>query len=159
MMKRRHPNPRLAKIHRTYTVAEVADLFGLHRNTVRQWIKSGLPVLDDRRPALVFGRDLRDFLQARREKNKRKCQPAEIYCVKCREPRRPAGGIAEYRPSAGGLGSLIGICPECDCFMYRRTSEPKLEQIRGELEVTFSQASTHIGDSNRPSPNSDFKQE
>lgn len=158
-MKRRRPNPKLAKIHRNYTVADVAELFGVHRHTVRQWIKSGLPVLDDQRPALVLGRELRDFLQARRDKKKRRCQPGEIFCVKCREPRSPDGSIAEYRPSGGGLGSLIGICPVCECVMHRRTSEAKLEQVRGELEVTISQASAHIGDSSRPSPNSDFKQE
>jgi hypothetical protein len=38
-MGTRHPNPRLAKIHRNYTVEEVANVFGVHRNTVRQWIK------------------------------------------------------------------------------------------------------------------------
>lgn len=34
-MGKRHPNPRLAKIHRSYTVEEVAGVFGVHRNTVR----------------------------------------------------------------------------------------------------------------------------
>ena len=158
-MKRRRPNPRLAKIHRTYTVAEIAELFRVHRNTVRQWIKSGLPVLDDRRPALVLGRELRDFLEARRNKNKRKCQPGEIYCVKCREPRFPEDGMVDYRPGVGGLGSLVGICPVCECLMYRRVNGAKLEQTRGELKVTLPQASAHIGDSSRPFPNSDLKEE
>ena len=73
-MGKRHPNPRLAKIHRNYTVDEVACLFGIHRNTVREWIKRGLPTSDDRRPMLILGRDLLAFLQARRTKNKRPCQ-------------------------------------------------------------------------------------
>lgn len=158
-MKRRRPNPRLAKLHHNYTVAEIAERFGVHRNTVRRCIEDGLPVLDDQRPLLVLGRDLRDFLQARRNKNKRKCAPGQIYCVKCREPRAPAGSMAEYKPSGGGLGSLIGICPDCETVIYRRTSDAKLKQVSGELEVSFPQASAHIGDSNCPSPNSDFKEE
>ena len=60
----RHPNHRLAKIHRNYTVDEVANLFAVHRNTVRQWIKSGLPTTDSRRPLLILGRDLVAFLKA-----------------------------------------------------------------------------------------------
>ena len=45
-MGARRPNPKLAKIHRTYTVEEVARLYDVHRNTVRQWIKDGLPSMD-----------------------------------------------------------------------------------------------------------------
>ena len=54
-MSKRHPNPRLAKIHRNYTVEEVASLFGVHRNTVREWVKRGLPTSDDQRPMLILG--------------------------------------------------------------------------------------------------------
>ena len=32
-----HPNPRLAKIHRCYSVEEVSRLFRIHKNTVRHW--------------------------------------------------------------------------------------------------------------------------
>ncbi len=54
-MSKRHPNPRLVKIHRSYTVEETATVCGVHRNTVRQWIKTGLPTLDARRPVLMQG--------------------------------------------------------------------------------------------------------
>ena len=47
-MSKRHANLRLAKIHRNYTVEKVAGLFGVHRNTLREWIKRGLPTNDDR---------------------------------------------------------------------------------------------------------------
>ena len=77
-MAKRHPNHRLVKIHRNYTVEEVAGLFGVHRNTVRAWVKRGLPMIDRKRPMLIHGRDLAAFLQARRLKNKQTCQPGEI---------------------------------------------------------------------------------
>ena len=103
-MTKRHPNPRLAKIHRNYTVDEVASLFRNHRNTVREWVKRGLPTSDNKRPMLILGRDLSAFLQARRAKNKRPCQPGEIYCVRCRAPKAPAGDMADYQPVTGTLG-------------------------------------------------------
>ncbi len=37
-MGKRLPNPRLAKIHRSYTVEETANQFGIHKNTVGNWI-------------------------------------------------------------------------------------------------------------------------
>ena len=143
-MGKRHPNPRLAKIHRNYTVEEVAALFGVHRNTVREWVKRGLPTNDDRRPMLILGRDLVAFLRARRAKNKRTCQPGEIYCVRCRAPKKPAGDMADYQPVTETLGNLIAICPDCEAIIYRRVSLAKLEQIRGQLDITMPQALRHI---------------
>ena len=156
-MRKRHPNPRLAKIHRNYTVDEVAHLFGIHKNTVRDWVKRGLPTSDGRRPMLILGRELVAFLTARRTKNKRTCQPGEIYCVRCRVPRAPAGDMVDYEPVTATLGNLVAICSACETMMYRRVSLAKLEQVRGILDVTMPQALEHIGESAQPTVNSDLE--
>lgn len=155
--RKRHPNPRLAKIHRNYTVEEVASLYGVHRNTVRAWVKRGLPTNDELRPMLILGRDLVAFLQAQRTKNKRTCQPGEIYCVRCRAPKEPAGDMADYEPLTATLGNLIAICSDCETLMYRRVSLSKMDQIRGNLDITFPKALPHINESAQPSVNSDFR--
>ena len=121
-MRKRRPNPRLVKIHRSYTVEEIACLFGIHKNTVREWVKAGLPTCDRKRPMLVLGRELAAFLQVRRTKNKRPCQSGEIYCVRCRVTKLPAGEMAEYQPITQILGNLIGICPGCLSMIYRCVS-------------------------------------
>jgi len=151
-----HPNPRLAKIHRNYTVEEVASVFGVHRNTVREWVKRGLPTSDDRRPMLILGADLVVFLRARRVKNKRTCRPGEMYCVRCRAPRAPAGDMADYQPVTATLGNLIGICSTCEAMMYRRVSLARLGEVRGKLDITLPQALPHIDESAEPSVNSDL---
>ena len=156
-MSKRHPNPRLAKIHRNYTVEEVAALFGVHRNTVREWVKRGLPTNDDRRPMLILGRDLVAFLHARRAKNKQTCQPGEIYCVRCRAPKAPAGDMADYQPVTETLGNLIAICSDCEAMMYRRVNLTKLDQVRGQLDITMPQALRHIDESAQPSVNCDLR--
>jgi hypothetical protein len=145
-MPKRLPNPRLPKTHRSYTVEEVASLLAVHRNTVREWIRRGLPVCDRKRPVLILGRELRDFLAKRRQSSKRPCMPGEIYCVRCRVPREPAGGLAEYRALTSTQGNLIGICPRCDCLMYRRVNRTRLDEVRGSLDVTRAQVASHIVD-------------
>lgn len=157
-MGKRLPNPRLAKIHRNYTIDEVADLYGIHKNTVRDWVKCGLPTSDDRRPMLILGKDLAAFLQSKRTANKNPCGPGEIYCVRCRAPRAPAGGMAEYQALTPTSGNLIAICPRCDSMMYRRVNIAKLALISADLEVSLPQALQHIDESPNPSVNCDLKQ-
>lgn len=107
---------------------------------MREWIKRGLPITDDKRPMLILGRDLAAFLQAKRAKNKQPCQPGELYCVRCRSPKLPAGDMVEYKPVTETLGNLIAICPDCNSIMNQRTSLVKWKQIRGQLDITVSQA-------------------
>lgn len=83
-------------MHRSYTVEEIANRFSIHKNTVRRWIKDGLTCIDDKRPMLVLGQVLVEFLQARRVKNKQTCESGELYCVRCRAPRSPAGTAFGY---------------------------------------------------------------
>ena len=157
-MRSRRPNPKLAKIHRTYTIDEAAKLFGVHPNTVRQWLKRGLPCIDTQRPTLIRGQCLADFVRMRRNQNKRPCQAGEIYCVRCRETRQPVNLEAVYSPLTPTQGNLIGLCPDCSSRMFRRVSFSKLVLISGPLRVTLPHAQDHIVESPNPSENSDFKQ-
>jgi hypothetical protein len=155
----RRPNPKLVKIHRSYSVEEAAGVCGVHRNTVRHWLKVGLRAIDSRQPTLIRGEVLAEFLRERRMRNKRPCQPGEIYCMRCREPKRPAGMVVEYRPISAGQGNLVGICPQCRGQMFRRVSLPKLEAARGAVAVSKPLTEDHIGESPKPTVNSDFNED
>ena len=111
-MAKRFPNHRLVKIHLNYTVEEIALLLNVHKNTVRSWIKDGLPICDDRRPVLILGVQLADFLKARRTMNKQPCRLGEFFCFRCRRPRTPAGSMADCLPVTEKIGHLQAICPE-----------------------------------------------
>ena len=157
-MRKRRPNYRLVKTHRSYTVEEIARLFGTHKNTVRAWVKAGLPTSDGKHPILILGSELAGDLKVRRAKNKRPCQPGEIYCVRCRAPKQPAGEMAEYQPITESLGNLIGICPDCDAMIYRRAIKARLAGNWGNLDITFAEAKRQVNESNSPTVNSDIKQ-
>jgi hypothetical protein len=155
-MRKRRPNHRLVKINRSYTVEEVAGLFGIHKNTVRAWVKAGLPTCDSKRPMLILGNVLAAYLKARRTKNKQPCQHGEIYCVRCRAPKRPAGEMVDYEPVTDKFGNLQGICPDCDGMIFKRASMAKLPQIREKLDITIVEVQRRVSDSNGPTVNSDF---
>lgn len=154
----RRLNYRLAKIHRNYTVEEAATLFGVHRNTVREWIKRGLPVIAGR-PVLMLGRELRAFLLDRRANNRRPCGPGQIYCVRCRSPREPALGMVEYHALTAILGNLVGICSHCEALIYRRVNCSRLSEVLGPLTLTTTESERHIDDTVQATVNSDFERQ
>jgi hypothetical protein len=152
-------NPRLAKLHRSYTVEEVARLFSTHRNTVRNWCRAGLPVLDGHRPALIQGQALRAFLQTRRDRAKRPCIPGTIYCCKCRAPRAPAAGSAVFATHASRAGTLRALCSVCGTRMFRRARGADLGTIMPQIAVRIVEAQPHIVGCACPSPNCDERQD
>jgi len=158
-MGKRHPNHRLVKIHRNYTVDDVSRLLGIHKNTVRAWIKTGLPVLDEKRPLLILGYVLRDFLKSRRTKNKQPCKPGQFYCFKCRAPKYPFENKAAYHEVNEKFGNLVANCVDCGTTINQRVSFSKIGRICSKINISFPKALRHLIESNKPSVNSDFKKE
>jgi hypothetical protein len=155
----RHPNARLAKIHLSYSVEDTSRLFNVHKNTVRQWMKQGMKPIDDQRPTLIRGDEIRRFLSERRVQAKRASGPGRIYCLPCRAPKVPAGNMAECVATGGTVGTLQGICPDCNRMIYRRVNPQKLDGVRGDLEITVTQAWPRIADGALPTVNCDSKEE
>jgi hypothetical protein len=152
----RRYNPRRVKIHRSYTVEEVAQLFRVHKNTVRAWVKAGLQTIDERRPTLILGHVLARFLHERRQRTRQRCQQGRLYCVRCRAPKEPAARVAEYVPITPISGNLRGRCGDCGAVMWRRASLRSLSAVAGALNVAFQQAQQRIDDTTSPSLNRDF---
>lgn len=102
------------KLHRNYEVEEAAELLGVSAQTVRQWIKDGLPALTERRPYLILGWELREFLAAREAARKHPLGPGEFYCLSCKVARKPAYGMTERVVSSDGRAMLKGFCEACE---------------------------------------------
>ena len=83
-------NPQMIKQHFTYTVKDIAKLYGICEETVLRWVaKEGLErVAGIGNPYLISGRVLAAFLRERSKKSKTRLAIDEMYCVKCRVGRK-----------------------------------------------------------------------
>lgn len=142
---KRTQNPNKCKIHRSYTVEEAALLYEVHKRTVRNWIIKGLVVCDDRRPTLILGSDLKQFLQQQRTVNKRKCKPSELYCLKCREPRLPDQSSIHFIEETITKGRVIAACSVCNSLMNKYFKLSNIATIQRELAVILPLHQNHIG--------------
>ena len=131
--RKRTYNTRLVKRDYPYFLREIADLFSIHPNAVRHWIRAGLAVVDDRRPLLIHGGDLIDFLKARQTKRKQKCAGDELFCFRCRRPRRPRFSRVDLVIRGGSRVHLSGECETCGTRMYRAGSAAKFAEYEKAL--------------------------
>lgn len=152
----RRINPRLAKLHRSYDVGELADRLGVHKHSVRQWIKDGLPVLDGTRPVLILGSEFQAWWGKRRKAAKRPCQPGQMYCFKCREPKAPALGMVDYVAKNATTGNLRALCETCSTAMHQRIRLADIAARMPGLDVRHTQAHSSIAALRQPSPNCDY---
>jgi hypothetical protein len=146
-MASRRQNPRLARSHLSYTIADAADLYGVHRQTVRNWLANGLEPLDGRKPTMIHGPALNRFHKARREVAQHRCGPGEVFCLGCRAPRRPAGAIADFTPMIEKVGTLSAICPVCGRLMTQRVNAARLAQFSIDVVVAVRPAPEPIKES------------
>ena len=152
-------NFRRVKIHHRYTVSELAELLGAHRHTVRRWIAAKqLRTIDDRRQSLLRGVDVRDFDKARRP-IKQSCKAGELFCLRCRSPKRPACEMVDYVSYSMTRGAVRGICPTCEKLMYRAVARAKVEKIFAGLDIAFPRAEQRLDDNSVPLSNVHSKQE
>lgn len=125
-MKRTY-NPLKVKRHRSYTVKDLAELFSVGCNTVRQWIKKhGLPIIKGSYPVMMFWVDIREWLTARQAARKWTCGADEMSCFKCRGPRKVKAGTFRVAKSNSVTPTLKGNCDTCGRSMNRATSQAKL---------------------------------
>lgn len=145
-MARSRLNPRLAKLHRPYTVAEVAETFGVNEQTVRRWIVlHGLRPIDDGRPTLIKGAELRLFLERRAARPVRERPPGTVYCVGCKGHRRPVAGLIDFEISEGApTGNLKGLCERCGSIMHRVTRRGDVPLILPDMEVRVVEGAPRI---------------
>lgn len=150
-------NPNLVKINRSYTLEELAAVFGIHKNTVSTWIKKGLPYLNGRRPFLILGKDAKAFLKTQRKNKKQRCKINELFCMHCKAPTKPAANFVEYIPSTKTKGRLTGFCKTCECVINKFASYDSLEKYSAIFDLTMPRGFKQLNDINNPPLNSDFK--
>jgi len=153
------PNFRAAKIHRTYTVKEAAGLLGVHRNTIRRWMKSaGLKHLDDQKPTLISGAELVRF-GASRKTIKYPCELTEAFCFRCREPRKAALDACEIAGVTDKGCNIRLLCETCATVMHKVVPWRKMHLLASEYAVSTSLDVLSLVERNAPSANVHYEQE
>lgn len=133
----KRPKPRSIRAARTYTIEEAATALGVSTVTVRAWVKAGLPIMKAERPYLILGEALREFLQCRSAKAKKRLQPDQLYCLACKAPRAPMGMLVDLVVQNGQTARLVGLCDVCGGTCNRMISRSASDQFAKIFEIAI----------------------
>ena len=132
----KRPNPMAVKQVLTYTVEEAADALHVTTATVRNYIRRGLPVLANKRPALISGQEIRRFLRAERSAKKSPLAPDELRCPSCQRGRRPFGLLVDVEPISQKTAILKGLCEVCETPSSRFIATHRLPDFAETFDIT-----------------------
>lgn len=138
----RYPNAKKIKAARSYTIPEVAEVLGCSTRTVRNWAGMGLRVLNDHRPFLIVGDDLKSFLADQSASKKVKLGPNELYCLSCKVPRQPMGMMADEIRQSANISRLVGLCEVCGGTCNRMIGARALSEFASIFDIARKEVPT-----------------
>lgn len=99
----------------SYTINEMSEYLGINKKTCLRWIENGLPIVPgSKKPILMLGSQIKEFLRKKDSKKKVELKRNEFYCLRCKAPRRAKRGsikrLAHHKTS---------ICSVCSGKMSR----------------------------------------
>jgi len=115
-------NTRLIKVKRSYSPSQIAKLLNIDRKTCFRWINGkGLKVMEKNvAPLLVYGEDLKKFLNKEKMERKNKTEENEFFCMKCHKAVKAKNGSEDIIKTGKKIGKnnqdqlkKIGICEIC----------------------------------------------
>lgn len=123
------------KKNKAYTAAELALATGTTEATVRRWVHDGMDAIDIHRPILIMGFSASAYLKKRQSGAKRPMQLDELYCMRCKAPRKPYGMMVDYLPKGSSGGRLVALCGHCECVCNRNISASQLPVFAQHFEI------------------------
>ena len=150
---------RRAHRQRCYTTTELADVLGVHPNTVRAWRKRGLAPIDEGRPAMFLGAEVQRFGNGERGQRQSTGGPGLIYCVCCRTHRSPKNSEVSFMSHGPQHGALAGACDECGTKLTRFIRIEDIAAFASKLTIGNAGALARLRDGAEAPVNCDFKEE
>lgn len=96
-----------------------------------------MPVIDkQQKPYLIKGKDAKEFLRNRANKDKLKLEYYEFRCMKCKKAVQSIPDRVEYKIYTKRLGQTAfkadvrGVCIYCNSKLLRLSSDVKLPKIK-----------------------------
>jgi hypothetical protein len=153
--RKRKIDLRRIRLRVCYSVPEAAARLAVAEGTVRGWLRAGLSPIDRGRPTLILGADLKAWLQKRQVSRRHKCGPGELFCLRCRRPRKLLSGTAQLVEKNPKMIMIRGNCSCCGAVMNKVASRARTAEVQ-EAFCGLERRQGNLVVCNNPSQNHEF---
>ncbi|MBV2145054.1 tyrosine-type recombinase/integrase [Falsochrobactrum sp. TDYN1] len=127
-MSRRH-DPTKARRHWVYTREQVCQSFDIGESTITSWIKRGLKPIDEKRPQLFAGYELRRFVTITRWPFGRSPENGRVFCSFCNKFVALVHGSINALPKGITCYEVTGNCSDCHNMLQASIQSSVLPEI------------------------------
>lgn len=118
-----------------YSVDEVQALFCVHRNTVSNWVGSGLEPSDEALPQLFRGAELQRFHAERVERTRLNLRLGEFKCFACGNAVFPELSTISFQRKEGRASLAHATCCDCGAAMLKLLGATECDKIEECLDT------------------------
>ncbi|NIZ62306.1 hypothetical protein DL239_15125 [Sedimentitalea sp. CY04] len=133
-----------------YSVADVQALYDVCRNTVSNWVSSGLTPSDSVLPQLFRGAELKRFHAERAARKREDLRHGEFKCLGCGHAVFPKINSVFIKGNGGRAPLATATCCDCGRTVMKLLSETECDAIKDCLTTNTSLAG--IDESKGPDP-------
>ena len=138
-MSRAHRKVRVTA-SQVYSADELCDVYNITRNTVTNWVNSGLCTSDERRPYVFRGAELQRFHNAREAKDRKSLKKGEFNCLACSSAIFPPPESIRFNTTLKGHRMCFGVCPDCGANVSRLLGLTEYDSIQNCIQTNTSLA-------------------
>lgn len=117
-----------------YTIKEISDCLDISEKTCLRWIENGLSIVSgSKKPILIIGSEIKDFLRKKDSKKRTKLKRNEFYCLTCKAARNAKRGSIKNLQ-----GRKTALCPVCSGKMCRIFKSVQKDYMISSLPIQMS---------------------
>lgn len=133
---KKHYNINKLSYFKCYSIDDTSILYDIHPQTAQKWLSGGLKKIDNKKPTLIYGNHIKQFLGKLNDKAKVPTEFDEIYCFHCKAPHKPLRNelyIEKYNNIFRGKA----VCGKKHKIMnktFKLEDYPKIKQLYNLVE-------------------------
>lgn len=94
----------------SYTIQELSELLDINKKTCLRWIEAGLKTVpESKKPLLIMGKDLKEFIRLKSSKRKISLNRNQFYCLTCKKETYAKRGSIKILTNR-----KIAVCRACN---------------------------------------------